>query len=155
YSSTGFSPFEVTYMTSPRHVVDLVDLPSKIKADKHLREKLFQVGDEVMVFLHKEHFLVGTYSKLQQKNYGSYMIPQKINNNAYALDFSNTMSILKTFNVSYIYEFHSGNVNEGKHSGTSSFKDRRYDEDMINELARGIYRAYSALQDDSTEALSP
>ncbi|GKC59674.1 hypothetical protein Tco_1087272 [Tanacetum coccineum] len=168
HSSTGFSPFEVAYMTSPRHVVDLVDLPGKkniqanrmveqvqdthevvrakitksnakykIKADKHLREKLFQVGDEIMVFLRKERFSVGTYSKLQQKNYGSYMIPRKINNNAYALDFPNTMSISKTFNVSYIYEFHSGNVNEGKHSGTSSFKDRRYDEDMINELARG------------------
>ncbi|GJX41755.1 putative nucleotidyltransferase, ribonuclease H [Tanacetum coccineum] len=29
YSSTGFSPFEVVYKTSPRHVVDLVDLPGK------------------------------------------------------------------------------------------------------------------------------
>ncbi|GJZ36585.1 transposon ty3-I gag-pol polyprotein [Tanacetum coccineum] len=29
HSSTGFSPFEVVYKTSPRHVVDLVDLPGK------------------------------------------------------------------------------------------------------------------------------
>ncbi|GJU14372.1 transposon ty3-I gag-pol polyprotein [Tanacetum coccineum] len=29
HSSTGFSPFEVVYKTSPRHVVDLVDLPGR------------------------------------------------------------------------------------------------------------------------------
>ncbi|GJT86362.1 transposon ty3-I gag-pol polyprotein, partial [Tanacetum coccineum] len=101
HSSMGFSPFEVVYKTSPRHVVNLVDLPGKknvpakgmvdevqaihevvrvyiteanakykIVADEHRRKKLFQVRDEVMVFLCKEHFLVGTYSRLQQKKYG-------------------------------------------------------------------------------------
>ncbi|GJZ71856.1 RNA-directed DNA polymerase, eukaryota [Tanacetum coccineum] len=126
HSSTGFSPFEVVYKTSPRHVVDLVDLPGKknvqanrmveevqathevvraniteanakckITADKHRRKKLFQVEDEVMVFLRKERFPVGTYSKLQPKKY----------------------------------------VNESKHSRTSSSKERRNDEDMIQELA--------------------
>nr|GEZ59513.1 kanadaptin-like protein [Tanacetum cinerariifolium] len=143
HSSTGLSKFEVVYKTSPRHVVDLVDLAGKkniqanrmveqvhathevvrakisksdakykIAVDKHLRENLFQVGDEVMVFLRKERFSVGTYSKLQPTKYG-------------------------------------------KHSRASSSKERRYDEDMINGLARGIYGAYSVWQDDSTEALSP
>ncbi|GJW75994.1 RNA-directed DNA polymerase [Tanacetum coccineum] len=59
HSSTGFSPFEVVYKTSPRHVVDFVDLPGKknIQANRmveeHRRKKLFQVGGEVMVFLCK------------------------------------------------------------------------------------------------------
>ncbi|GKA06116.1 hypothetical protein Tco_0685236 [Tanacetum coccineum] len=114
------------------------------RADKHLREKLFQVGDEVMVFIYKEHFSVGTYSKLQPKKHGPYMIPRKINNNAYVLDMPNTMSISKTFNVSYIYEFHSGNMNGGKHLRINSSEEMRYDVDMINELARGTYGAYSA-----------
>ncbi|GJX82150.1 hypothetical protein Tco_0331631 [Tanacetum coccineum] len=101
----GISPFEVVNKTSPRHVVDLVDLPGKknvqanrvmeefqathevvrpniteanakykIAAEKHRRKKLFQVGDEVMVFLCKERFPVGTYSKLHPKKYGSYKI---------------------------------------------------------------------------------
>ncbi|GKC70830.1 hypothetical protein Tco_1116713 [Tanacetum coccineum] len=140
HNSTGFLPFEVVYKTSPRQVVDLVDLQGKkniqanrmveevqathevarakiIKsnakyktvADKHRREKLFQVGDEKIL--------------------------QKINDNAYVVDLLNTMSISKTFNVSDIYEFHSEDVNGGKHSRTSSSKERGNDDDMINELA--------------------
>ncbi|GJU67611.1 transposon ty3-I gag-pol polyprotein [Tanacetum coccineum] len=40
HSSTGFSPFEVVYKTSPRHVVDLVDLPGKknIQANRMVEE---------------------------------------------------------------------------------------------------------------------
>nr|GEW47476.1 ATP-dependent DNA helicase RecG [Tanacetum cinerariifolium] len=152
HSSTGFSPFEVVYKASLRHVVDLVVLPGKkniqanrmvkevqathevvqanytkanakykIAADKHRRKKLFQVEDEVMVFLRKERFSVGTYCKLQPKKYSPYKILRKINDIAYVVDLPNTMSILKTFNVSDIYEFHSEYMNEGKHSRTSSF----------------------------------
>ncbi|GJU71969.1 transposon ty3-I gag-pol polyprotein [Tanacetum coccineum] len=166
HSSTGLSPFEVVYKTSPRHMVDFVDLPGKkniqanrtmeevqtthevvraniteanakykFAADKHRRKKLFQVGDEVMVFLCKERFSVGTYSKLELKKYGPYKILQKINDNAYVVDLPNTMSISKTFNVSDIYEFHSEDVNKGKHSRTSSSKEKENDEDTINELA--------------------
>ncbi|GKF10094.1 transposon ty3-I gag-pol polyprotein [Tanacetum coccineum] len=60
HSSTGFSPFEVAYKTSPRHV---------------------------------------------------------------------------TFNVSDIYEFHSEDVNEGKHSRMRFSKEKENDEDIIQELA--------------------
>ncbi|GJW66699.1 RNA-directed DNA polymerase [Tanacetum coccineum] len=59
----------------------------------------------------------------------------EINDNAYVVDLPNTMSISKTFNVSDIYEFHSEDVNEGKHSRTSSSKERGNDEDMIQKLA--------------------
>ncbi|GJS00243.1 transposon ty3-I gag-pol polyprotein [Tanacetum coccineum] len=82
-----------------------------------------------------EHFLIGTYSKLRPNKYGPYKIPRKINDNAYVVDLPNTVSILKTFNVSDIYEFHSEEVNEGKHSRTRSSKERGNDEDMIQELA--------------------
>nr|GEY57758.1 transposon Ty3-I Gag-Pol polyprotein [Tanacetum cinerariifolium] len=40
HSSTGFSPFEVVYKTSPKHMVDLVDLSGKknIQANKMVKE---------------------------------------------------------------------------------------------------------------------
>ncbi|GKB87892.1 hypothetical protein Tco_0960164 [Tanacetum coccineum] len=63
-----------------------------------------------------------------------FQVGDEINDNAYVVDMPNTMSTSKTFNVSDIYEFHSKDVNEDKHSRTSSFKERGNDENMINKL---------------------
>ncbi|GJW93188.1 hypothetical protein Tco_0172860 [Tanacetum coccineum] len=73
--------------------------------------------------------------ELLLKKYGPYKILRKINDNAYVVVIPNTMSILKTFNVSDIFRFHSDDMNEGNHSRTSFSKERRNDEDMIQELA--------------------
>ncbi|GJZ72041.1 transposon ty3-I gag-pol polyprotein [Tanacetum coccineum] len=131
---TRMEAFQATHEVVRANITE-ANVKYKIASDKHCRKKLFQVGDEVMVFLCKERFPVGTYSKLQPKKYSSYKILRKINDNAYVVDLPNTMSISKTFNVLDIYEFYSVDVNEGKHSRTSSSKERGNDEDMIQELA--------------------
>ncbi|XP_024175493.1 uncharacterized protein LOC112181336 [Rosa chinensis] len=120
HSATGKSPFSLVYTVVPRHVVDLVKLPSvsvtaegmardmqavrdKVKdkleatnakynaaADKHRRGKVFQKGDDVMVFLRKERFPVG---------------------------------ISNTFNVVDLHEFHEDEVlYPDENSGSSSSK---------------------------------
>ncbi|GKA23683.1 RNA-directed DNA polymerase [Tanacetum coccineum] len=125
-SSTGFSPFEVVYKTSPSQVVDLVDLASKKNVKEIRCLKRFNR-------LKLSNQLLST-RKLQQKKYGPYKILRKINENAYVVDLPNVVSISKTFNVCDIYEFHPEEETENENLRTSSSKVIGNDEDKIDEL---------------------
>ena len=55
-----------------RQKLEATNSKYKEVADKKRREKIFNVGDLVLVYLRKERFLVGTYNKLKDKKYGPF-----------------------------------------------------------------------------------
>ena len=71
-------------------------------------EKIFNVGDLVLVYLRKERFPVG--------------ITKKINNNAYVVALPPNMNISSLFNVADLYDYHPPDEPDSGNSGLSSFQ---------------------------------
>ncbi|PKU70520.1 ATP-dependent DNA helicase RecG [Dendrobium catenatum] len=71
----------------------------KEAADTHRRQRLFNIGDLVMVRLRREP---GTYSKLARRKIGPIPINAKINDNAYTVALPPDCNSSPTFNVADI-----------------------------------------------------
>ena len=68
-------------------------------ANQKRHNQSFQEGDMVMVYLHKERFPAGSYSKLSKRKIGPYKIIKKIEENAYVVDLPKHMEIDSTFQI--------------------------------------------------------
>ncbi|PKU65014.1 uncharacterized protein LOC110114025 [Dendrobium catenatum] len=77
----------------------------KEAADKHRRQRLFNMGDLVMVRLRREWFPPGTYSKLSRRKIGPIPITAKINDNAYSVALPVECNTSPTFNVADIWAY--------------------------------------------------
>ena len=69
------------------------------KANKGLRQVLFEPDDWVLVHMRKERFLAYRRSKLHPRGDGSFQVLERINDNAYKLDLPGEYNISTTFNV--------------------------------------------------------
>nr|GMD01401.1 zf-CCHC domain-containing protein [Ipomoea batatas] len=101
----------------------------KAAADKKRRQQVFQVGEQVLIYLRKERYPAGTFHKLSPKKYGPFEIVRKINDNAYVVDIPDEWKISKTFNVADIFKFYPGQelYPDEATSGTSFPQAGEYD----------------------------
>ncbi|KAF7145175.1 hypothetical protein RHSIM_Rhsim04G0077500 [Rhododendron simsii] len=78
----------------------------KTKADAHRRNKEFEEGELVMVYLPKERFPAGSYNKLKQTIFWSCQIIKKLGPNAYRSELPQGFSISPVFNISDLYAYY-------------------------------------------------
>lgn len=93
------------------------ELPSDLPhmRDKCKKVKVFNMEDDVMVFLHKEMFSVGTYSKLQPSKYDSFKVTRR---KSIIIGFHGYMN---NFNIVDIHEYQADEtLYQEENSGSSS-----------------------------------
>jgi hypothetical protein len=91
-----------------KHIIKM-NTQYKAKADVKKRYKEFQIGDDVMVHLRKEHFPVGTYNKLKMKKFGPCKVVKRHDSgNAYEVELPAKLNISPVFNISDLIEYYEG-----------------------------------------------
>ena len=105
-----------------RQKLETTNAKYKEVANKKRREKIFNVGDLVLVYLRKERFLVGTYDKLKDKKYGPFHITKKDQQQCLCGCSSFRHEHFSTFNTAELYDYHPLDALDSGNSGLSSFQ---------------------------------
>lgn len=74
---------------------------------KHRRHRVFEIGDQVTVYVCKKRLPTGVQGKLRQRLYSPFQVLRKVNDNTYVTDLPDDMGIFKTLNVVDISPYHS------------------------------------------------
>lgn len=100
-----------------QHLED-INLMYKDKANEKRIPKEFQVGDEVMVYLRKGRFSVGTYNKLKMRKFGYCKILRKFDSgNTKEDELPEDMDISPIFNIAKLNKYHEAESNDDSGSG--------------------------------------
>jgi hypothetical protein len=86
----------------------------KNRADQHIRQLQFEVGDLILAHLKKERFPRGTYNKLKMKKIGPCRVLRKFGANAYEIELPDGIRISSIFNILDLYPY------KAKEAGTNN-----------------------------------
>ncbi|KAH9704886.1 hypothetical protein KPL70_011644 [Citrus sinensis] len=113
HSATKYSPFEIVYGFNPLTPLDLTLLP--VSRHVNLDDKK------------KERFPERRKSKLLPRGDGPFQVLERINDNAYKLDFPGEYNVSATFNVSDLSPFDVGHdlrINPLQEEGNDEIKNK-------------------------------
>jgi hypothetical protein len=65
----------------------------KWRADQHMQELQFEVGDLILAHMRKERFAGGTYNKLKMKRIGPCKVIKKFGENTYEIELLDGIGI--------------------------------------------------------------
>ena len=81
----------------------------KAKADQTRRQQTFEVGDLVWVFLPRERYPQGAYTKLKPKKIGPCQVLEKFSDNAYRVELPDDVLISDVFNIRHLTPYAGDN----------------------------------------------
>ncbi|GJS32148.1 RNA-directed DNA polymerase [Tanacetum coccineum] len=99
--TTGKTPFEIVYGHNPITPLDLVPAMVTKLLDMDADEQFKKIKDlHQEIYLHKDRFLAGQFSKLKPRADSPFRVQKKINDNAYKIELLGHYNVSATFNLS-------------------------------------------------------
>lgn len=102
------------------------------------REKEFQVGDLVIVYLRKEIFPDKTYNKLKMRTIGLCRIVRKFSTNAYEIELPKGIGISPIFNVVDLYPYNETQIEPHEEIAEDEIQTLNWEVQMKKTVKREV-----------------